>query len=87
MSDVKRTIGPKIVGWARNRGWSKLHFILVFGLIFGLSITLVSRVFFYFFHLGQGFEAAQIFGSIFGLSAAGVYVAALMWERMEELRR
>lgn len=77
--------------WAKDRGISKLNFILFCGLIIGIFATILSKTIIFLFDSYllhrevNPFDFFQIIGILAGSSAAGIYSAAKLWERLEKV--
>ena len=75
--------------WAKARGTSKLNYILVFGVIFGVFVTVLTiAVLFlldtYLLHKVFLFDPFQIIGTLVGAIAAGFYSSAVRWEQLQK---
>lgn len=76
--------------WAKNRGISKLSFILVCGLIIGIFGTVSAKIILFLFdsyllHRDVSpFDPFQIIGVLAGSSAAGIYSTTKLWEQLEK---
>ncbi|HEV8591362.1 MAG TPA: hypothetical protein VGQ55_04600 [Pyrinomonadaceae bacterium] len=87
---LKRICGTTAARWAKNKGMSKLKFVLSYGLFFGLLVTALSRMALYLFDVYWFRESvvtideAQVIGSLFGTTLAGFYIGALVWEQLEK---
>jgi hypothetical protein len=87
---LKSISGTTSARWAKKKGISKLQFVLAYGGLFGLFVTILSRSIvhvldiYWFPEETADSGSARIIGSLFGLTLMGFWFAALAWEQAED---